>query len=83
MLLITAAAHRHSEAGCVQEEQTEKKNVELGGASGRRRGFKRGRGFTGRGFMGDGLQGDGLQGEGLQGEGLQEELQEEEGDAEC
>lgn len=50
MLLITAAAHRHSEAGCVQEEQTEKKNVELGGASGRRRGFKRGSGFRGRGF---------------------------------
>lgn len=62
----------------MQEEQTEKKNVELGGASVRGRGFKRG-----RGFMGDGLQGDGLQGEGLQGEGLQEELQEEEGDAEC
>lgn len=49
MLLITAAAHRHSEAGCVQEEQTEKKNVELGGASGRGRGFM-GRGFRGRGF---------------------------------
>lgn len=52
MLLITAAAHRHSEAGCVQEEQTEKKNVELGGASGRGRGFNRGRGFMGRGFRG-------------------------------
>lgn len=50
MILITAAAHRHSEAGCVQEEQTEKKNVELGGAS------VRGRGFTGRGFRGEGLQ---------------------------
>lgn len=36
----------------MQEEQTEKKNVELGGASGRGRGFNRGRGFMGRGFRG-------------------------------
>lgn len=56
MLLITAAAHRHSEAGCVQEEQTEKKNVELGGASVRGRGFNRGRGFVGRGFRGRGFK---------------------------